>query len=131
MSDPLTALLHAVQVMNFLKTLILMTLREREPAENAGLISPVSDFPTERTTLSSLISVEKRVAPEAALDKSRSETFLRSARLGGELEVSPREQAWSFHKSDVEEIKGDDSPDWLQLRKGMRKLCRHQMFHFH
>lgn len=32
MSDPLTALMHAVQVMNFLKTLILRTLREREDA---------------------------------------------------------------------------------------------------
>ncbi|KAF0909522.1 hypothetical protein E2562_037094 [Oryza meyeriana var. granulata] len=30
MSDPLTALMHAVQVMNLLKTLILKTLRERE-----------------------------------------------------------------------------------------------------
>lgn len=30
MSDPLTALMHAVQVMNFLKTLILKALRERE-----------------------------------------------------------------------------------------------------
>ncbi|MQL73022.1 hypothetical protein Taro_005377 [Colocasia esculenta] len=30
MADPLTALMHAVQVMNFLKTLILRTLRERQ-----------------------------------------------------------------------------------------------------
>ncbi|XP_059646667.1 rho GTPase-activating protein 5-like [Cornus florida] len=30
MADPLTALMHAVQVMNFLKTLIVRTLRERE-----------------------------------------------------------------------------------------------------
>ncbi|KAG9457536.1 hypothetical protein H6P81_002044 [Aristolochia fimbriata] len=30
MADPLTALMHAVQVMNLLKTLILRTLRERE-----------------------------------------------------------------------------------------------------
>ncbi|XP_058209561.1 rho GTPase-activating protein 5-like [Rhododendron vialii] len=30
MADPLTALMHAVQVMNFLKTLIVLTLRERE-----------------------------------------------------------------------------------------------------
>lgn len=29
MADPLTALIHAVQVMNFLKTLVLKTLRER------------------------------------------------------------------------------------------------------
>ncbi|XP_078440155.1 rho GTPase activating protein with PAK-box/P21-Rho-binding domain-containing protein [Wolffia australiana] len=33
MSDPLTALMHAVQVMNLLKTLILRALREREEAE--------------------------------------------------------------------------------------------------
>jgi hypothetical protein len=32
MSDPLTALMHAVQVMNLLKTLILRTLRERDDA---------------------------------------------------------------------------------------------------
>lgn len=30
MSDPLTALMYAVQVMNFLKTLIVQTLRQRE-----------------------------------------------------------------------------------------------------
>ncbi|KAH7664645.1 Rho GTPase activation protein [Dioscorea alata] len=30
MTDPLTALIHAVQVMNFLKTLVTKTLRERE-----------------------------------------------------------------------------------------------------
>lgn len=41
MADPLTALMHAVQVMNLLKTLILKTLRERE--ENAtGGNSPIS-----------------------------------------------------------------------------------------
>ncbi|KAK6158953.1 hypothetical protein DH2020_006267 [Rehmannia glutinosa] len=34
MADPLTALIHAVQVMNFLKTLIVKTLRERD--ESAG-----------------------------------------------------------------------------------------------
>lgn len=30
MSDPLTALMHAVQVMNFLKNLVVKTLRDRE-----------------------------------------------------------------------------------------------------
>ncbi|URD86950.1 RhoGAP [Musa troglodytarum] len=40
MSDPLTALMHAVQVMNLLKTLILKTLREREEAAMSGY----SDF---------------------------------------------------------------------------------------
>ncbi|KAI0499974.1 hypothetical protein KFK09_018182 [Dendrobium nobile] len=33
MADPLTALIHAVQVMNFLKTLIIKTLRERTEAK--------------------------------------------------------------------------------------------------
>ncbi|KAJ1272350.1 hypothetical protein BS78_06G195100 [Paspalum vaginatum] len=32
MADPLTALIHAVQVMNFLKTLILKTIKERKEA---------------------------------------------------------------------------------------------------
>lgn len=40
MSDPLTALIHAVQVMNLLKTLIMKRLREREEA--AGGYSPMS-----------------------------------------------------------------------------------------
>lgn len=40
MADPLTALIHAVQVMNFLKTLILKALREREElAANARMLS--------------------------------------------------------------------------------------------
>ncbi|KAK7284695.1 hypothetical protein RJT34_19446 [Clitoria ternatea] len=45
MSDPLTALMHAVQVMNLLKTLILKTLREREEtaaAATGGGYSPMS-----------------------------------------------------------------------------------------
>ncbi|PIA48793.1 hypothetical protein AQUCO_01300016v1 [Aquilegia coerulea] len=44
MADPLTALLHAVQVMNFLKTLILKALREREESvAKTGLFSSCSD----------------------------------------------------------------------------------------
>ncbi|KAK7345323.1 hypothetical protein VNO77_15925 [Canavalia gladiata] len=41
MADPLTALMHAVQVMNFLKTLVMKTLRERE--ESMVKSNPVSD----------------------------------------------------------------------------------------
>lgn len=47
MADPLTALIHAVQVMNFLKTLILKTLRERhESVAKARLLSPCLDSPS-------------------------------------------------------------------------------------
>ncbi|VFQ78814.1 unnamed protein product [Cuscuta campestris] len=43
MSDPLTALMHAVQVMNLLKTLITKTLRERGgESSSAGGYSPMS-----------------------------------------------------------------------------------------
>ncbi|KAI4348950.1 hypothetical protein L6164_009610 [Bauhinia variegata] len=42
MVDPLTALMYAVQVMNFLKTLVVKTLRERE--ESIIGLNPVSDL---------------------------------------------------------------------------------------
>ncbi|KAL1542681.1 Rho GTPase-activating protein 2 [Salvia divinorum] len=47
MSDPLTALMHAVQVMNLLKTLITKTLRERDEAGEGGY-SPSSSLSSER-----------------------------------------------------------------------------------
>lgn len=47
MSDPLTALMHAVQVMNLLKALILKTLRERDDAAAAeGDYSAFSSSPS-------------------------------------------------------------------------------------
>ncbi|MED6132155.1 Rho GTPase-activating protein 2 [Stylosanthes scabra] len=46
MSDPLTALMHAVQVMNLLKTLIMKSLRERE--ETATGYSPMSSRSSNR-----------------------------------------------------------------------------------
>lgn len=49
MSDPLTALMHAVQVMNLLKTLITKTLRERDEACDGGY-SPLSSHSSERQT---------------------------------------------------------------------------------
>lgn len=62
MADPLTALMYAVQVMNFLKTLIAKTLKAREgsmvqPAKNThvepsvenGLEGPSQPFPEETT----------------------------------------------------------------------------------
>ncbi|XP_059660560.1 rho GTPase-activating protein 2-like [Cornus florida] len=49
MSDPLTALMHAVQVMNLLKTLIMKTLREREETATGGY-SPMSSHSSDRQT---------------------------------------------------------------------------------
>lgn len=50
MSDPLTALMHAVQVMNLLKTLITKTLREREETATNGGYSPMSSCSSDRHT---------------------------------------------------------------------------------
>lgn len=49
MSDPLTALMHAVQVMNLLKTLIMKALREREETVTEGC-SPMSSRSSGRPT---------------------------------------------------------------------------------
>ncbi|GKV12035.1 hypothetical protein SLEP1_g23239 [Rubroshorea leprosula] len=49
MSDPLTALMHAVQVMNLLKTLIIKTLREREETASGGC-SPMSSHLSDEQT---------------------------------------------------------------------------------
>jgi hypothetical protein len=49
MADPLTALIHAVQVMNFLKTLIWKTIKERKEATGAVQASqPCSDSPNDQ-----------------------------------------------------------------------------------
>ncbi|THU67201.1 hypothetical protein C4D60_Mb05t22150 [Musa balbisiana] len=49
MADPLTELIHAVQVMNFLKTLIIKTLREREEASFAAIaFSSYSESPSDK-----------------------------------------------------------------------------------
>ncbi|KAK8705202.1 hypothetical protein V6N13_048808 [Hibiscus sabdariffa] len=45
MSDPLTALMHAVQVMNFLKSLVIRTLKEREVSVvKSTPVSPLEPF---------------------------------------------------------------------------------------
>lgn len=49
MSDPLTALMHAVQVMNLLKTLITKTVREREDNATGGY-SPMSSCSSDHQT---------------------------------------------------------------------------------
>ncbi|GKU87874.1 hypothetical protein SLEP1_g2205 [Rubroshorea leprosula] len=147
MADPLTALIHAVQVMNFLKTLILKTLREREEsAIKSGFLSSSSDsFAKSNSNLSTLINLEnsRKQAPDAH-DLEVPATLSR-------LESGPEEKLWTFQKSDGEEefesVISDGTPevsqtvtsengckggneklDRLGLRKGVSKLCRHPVF---
>ncbi|KAK2649998.1 hypothetical protein Ddye_017487 [Dipteronia dyeriana] len=156
MADPLTALIHAVQVMNFLKTLILKTLREREEsASKARLLSSCSESPSlENNTHST--NTNKEDAFELTLDSSTPERpttskFLRAVTLG-RLESDSEENFWSFQKKSDEEEEfqsvsdcstpalrvmgtldngfrsGYEAGDWLSLRRGVRRLCRHPVF---
>ena len=151
MADPLTALIHAVQVMNFLKTLILKTLREREEsAAKDRLLRSCSDSPTGITEPSATINngVSCEQAPDACVSKELATAkFLRAATLS-RLECGSEEKLWNFWKSDGEEelesISGNSRPnvcelgtiehecrgrydnkDRLSLR---RRLCRHPVF---
>ncbi|XP_057980540.1 rho GTPase-activating protein 3 [Malania oleifera] len=57
MADPLTALIHAVQVMNFLKTLITKTLHQREKsAAKARVISSCAGSPRDNGDTYPLVS---------------------------------------------------------------------------
>ncbi|XP_047961721.1 rho GTPase-activating protein 5-like isoform X1 [Salvia hispanica] len=107
MADPLTALIHAVQVMNFLKTLIGKTLAEREEysavLEQSG--APVDEECNNAEVMS---SGETTPATTAITTRKR------------------RTLGHSFK----DEYEADDGIlRRLNLRKGMQKLCRHPVFH--
>ncbi|XP_044503928.1 rho GTPase-activating protein 3-like [Mangifera indica] len=150
MADPLTALIHAVQVMNFLKTLILKTIQEREEsAAKSRLLSSCSHSPNSKndsrsSSITKLTSfnLNKSSAPEGlAIGK-----FLKATTLG-RLE-SDTQNFWRFGKKtdgaeEFESVSGSSMPamceirtltngyengDWLSLRKGVRRLCRHPVF---
>ncbi|XVF33102.1 hypothetical protein REPUB_Repub17cG0139300 [Reevesia pubescens] len=114
MADPLTALIHAVQLMNFLKTLILKTVREREEsAAKDRLLRSCSDSPT------SLTDTHSAVPREQALDACESKEpatakFLKAATLS-RLDCGPEEKLWSFRKSngveEFETISGNSTPN--------------------
>lgn len=163
MADPLTALIHAVQVMNFLKTLIMKTLQEREEsAAKSRLLSSCTDSPSSKDDPHSSNS-NRGISCEQTQDGCAPEEhtisdFLKPDALD-RLESDIEEKFWSSQqKSEAEEeyqsISGSSSPvvgevgtlknrctgeyengevegilDRLSLRKGVRKLCRHPIFH--
>lgn len=91
MSDPLTALMYAVQVMNFLKTLIIKTLKEREdsmvesgrdsrpePSDENGHQSSLQPYPEDTNNESSKGNEEYKVfvSVEPALESPSHPTQL-------------------------------------------------------
>ncbi|CAI9100368.1 OLC1v1037349C2 [Oldenlandia corymbosa var. corymbosa] len=137
MADPLTALIHAVQVMNFLKTLINKTLREREETRSSDLgVIMQCDQAIDNQIVDRLESdsVEKwnfrvkgdtdkvnefipdRIAissPILCKSQSNLESCYREGKNLGDEE---------------EEADEEGILDKLGLRKRVRKLCKHPMF---
>ncbi|KAK9280513.1 hypothetical protein L1049_014205 [Liquidambar formosana] len=108
MADPLTALIHAVQVMNFLKTLIMKTLQEREEsAAKARLLSSCLDSPCDKgepdsSNSNSWVSCEQTLDGVAPVEPP-SGNFVRTATLD-RLESDSDEKLWGFQpKRDAEE----------------------------
>ncbi|GJN21843.1 hypothetical protein PR202_gb09362 [Eleusine coracana subsp. coracana] len=117
MGDPLTALIHAVQVMNFLKTLILKTVNERDEAATAAraFVSD-SDSPSDKDepqTLehldvaficSSQQNADSSVIDGAKLDQFlfRMEEVLHHDAQGGTCGPDGHVNAWGHEKSNRE-----------------------------
>ncbi|KAL1562197.1 Rho GTPase-activating protein 3 [Salvia divinorum] len=105
MADPLTALVHAVQVMNFLKTLVGRTLAERQECEQSAAAAV---FDESRSCSSAVASSSNEVAPTT--------TTTRKRRILG-------------HSFKDEYEAEDGILHCLSLRRGMQKLYRHPVFH--
>ncbi|CAL0302189.1 unnamed protein product [Lupinus luteus] len=148
MADPLTALIHAVQVMNFLKTLILKTLQERqESVAKARQLSSCLGSPPP-------IKFNTEEPREQTDDVCVTSKLSRTSTLG-RIEWCIEEKLWSneengngMRKSESEcECESDsscstpskdencslenrhrgskyDKDHWLRLRKGVLKLYR-------
>ncbi|XP_057778572.1 rho GTPase-activating protein 5-like [Salvia miltiorrhiza] len=108
MADPLTALIHAVQVMNFLKTLIGKTLAQRQ---SSGV-----GFDECCSSTSSCTSSSTSINNAVVMSKSDATSTRKRRTLGHSFK-------------DEYEAEDDGFLHRLSLRKGMQKLCRHPVFH--
>ncbi|XP_071716590.1 rho GTPase-activating protein 5-like [Rutidosis leptorrhynchoides] len=120
MADPLTALIHAVQVMNFLKTLVIKTLREREELFQ---VSPSCEDKTKLERPNLLNRIES----------DNEEKFWSFPRKSGSIIecefVSAKTSPLNHHsKHGTEEVAAEGIFEKLKLRKGVKKLCRHPVF---
>ncbi|XP_031498991.1 rho GTPase-activating protein 5-like [Nymphaea colorata] len=119
MADPLTALIHAVQVMNFLKSLIMKTLRERE--ENAARarefsFCPESPKDRDRHNSSRLMAITNEGADETPTkscfrNTSVLDMFLRNREDGllSDAEESFRSLPEKFAADDEGEVFSEGS----------------------
>lgn len=132
MADPLTALIHVVRVMNFLKTLINQTLKEREEfamtsTEISSSSSSSGDTDVssskmkqggQRLILAKLLSLNDR--SDSDLDES-FRSFRSNSEDGKELE-----HCWEGEAKKCKMVNAEN--ERLNFRQGVRKLCRHPAF---
>uniref|UniRef100_A0A1J3D0S6 Rho GTPase-activating protein 3 n=1 Tax=Noccaea caerulescens TaxID=107243 RepID=A0A1J3D0S6_NOCCA len=116
MADPLTALIHAVQVMNFLKTLILMNLKERENADaKARWIEKQTSDPSEEweSQHSEILDSDQKL--------NNNPKFLRVATLC-RLEADNEEEFWNSEK------RNDHDQGTTENIGTVQRLCKHPLF---
>ncbi|KAI3678981.1 hypothetical protein L6452_38286 [Arctium lappa] len=87
MSDPLTALMHAVQVMNLLKTLITKTLREREETR-------INEEFNCRDEIQTSCDLRRRASSELEEDDDNDE-HIRYDRCGNSVDEGEIEESFS------------------------------------
>uniref|UniRef100_A0A9I9CMT1 Rho GTPase-activating protein 3 n=1 Tax=Cucumis melo TaxID=3656 RepID=A0A9I9CMT1_CUCME len=146
MADPLTALIHAVQVMNLLKTLILKILQER--GESEARQPSCLDSPNPKINMkpsNSTIGKYANQPPSAAIDDVKCTSFDRADYTSGgkfesfEEKEEEEEEEEQYHSASGRSTpvrygtgtlqqSGYETSDWLSLRKGVRKICRHPVF---
>ncbi|XP_057721466.1 rho GTPase-activating protein 5 [Arachis stenosperma] len=139
MVDPLTALIHAVQVMNFLKTLILKTLQERDKStskeddDREGSLEQTEDATCASTPPSK--SKFSRTSTLGRLEWCIEEKLWRPEEVNGKREFecvidgSPSSSSrYENSYSSNSRSSMYESEHWVRLRKGVRKLCRHPVF---
>ncbi|KAK8957414.1 hypothetical protein KSP39_PZI000867 [Platanthera zijinensis] len=150
MTDPLIALIHVVQLMNFLNTLIMMTLHKREEEAAEELQSHLSFRPHwdddilnfSKFPENSFVGVDR----EAASSFDFSNTSCGKLFSGDDGSHSDTDESFrSFRSSeaevgDIEFASGRSSPskndsdateglfNALNLRKGVQKLCWYPVF---
>ncbi|KAL3832821.1 hypothetical protein ACJIZ3_007557 [Penstemon smallii] len=144
MADPLTALIHAVQVMNFLKTLIVKALNERQESPPSSpptsLFRECNDSIEETTPHTSKTETgahdrnEHLLSSDANLDRCRrSNSTTGDDKYECGLSTSPvkrkrRSLGHSLKDEYYDNMESEGVLNRLSLRKSMLKLCRHPVF---
>lgn len=133
MTDPLIALIHAVQVMNLIHTLIMKILHEREQAaaedSRRGSNGEICSLDA-----SNLTSFHNSLSSAGGSDSDGDASF-RSFEKGSEIDdcefISGRSSPTMSDSGESKSSNGNFNAEGLlnrlSLRKGVQRLCRHSV----